>query len=185
MKEDDEKFKEILPGYEISTKGRLITNKYFKIQKEITPFIKSNGYLQVKISINGIKQHKYIHRLVAEAFIPNPDNLPEVNHKDGNKQNNNVSNLEWCTKLTNMRYVFNNEVYQLDKNNKIINKYPNCRAAAIALGKENCYSSILSCARGCQYYKTACGYKLVFVKNYEEYERNLQKNIFVFRGTKS
>ena len=58
-------------------------------------------YYQVSLWKNNKEEHKYIHRLVAEAFIPNPLNLPEVNHIDGNRQNNNVSNLEWVDSLDN------------------------------------------------------------------------------------
>lgn len=61
-------------------------------------------YYHVHLMKSGKRYAKKIHRLVAEAFIPNPDNLPQVNHKDENKHNNNVDNLEWCTALYNTRY---------------------------------------------------------------------------------
>lgn len=63
-----------------------------------------NGYLRVGISINGNLVHKRVHRLVAQTFISNPDNLPQVNHKDCNRANNCVSNLEWCDNAYNVRY---------------------------------------------------------------------------------
>ena len=61
---------------------------------------KENGYLELEI----LGKHHYIHRLVAEAFIPNPHNLPCVNHKDENKENNSVDNLEWCDYAYNANY---------------------------------------------------------------------------------
>ena len=62
------------------------------------------GYLQVALCNNGKIKHKMVYRLVAEAFIPNPDNLPQVNHKDENAFNNCVENLEWCTIEYNINY---------------------------------------------------------------------------------
>lgn len=63
------------------------------------------GYPGVKLLLSGGEKYVYIHRAVAEAFIPNPDNKPQVNHKDGNKQNSSVDNLEWCTAKENMHHA--------------------------------------------------------------------------------
>ena len=63
------------------------------------------GYLYVRLSIDGNSKHRTIHRLVAETFLPNKQNLPQINHKDGNKKNNKVSNLEWCTQKHNMQHA--------------------------------------------------------------------------------
>ena len=70
----------------------------------LKPGTNTCGYLQVSLYKNGKEKIFYVHRLVAEAFIPNPNNLPEVNHRDENKQNNSVENLEWCDRLYNVRY---------------------------------------------------------------------------------
>ena len=67
---------------------------------------KDSHYCYITLNINGKKCNKYVHRLVAETFIPNPDNLPQVNHKDGNRCNNSVSNLEWCSNIQNQIHKF-------------------------------------------------------------------------------
>lgn len=68
--------------------------------KILTPRRTKSGYCRVQLR----GRDAYIHRLVAQAFIPNPDNLPQVNHKDENKENNCVNNLEWCTQAYNNSY---------------------------------------------------------------------------------
>lgn len=65
-----------------------------------------NGYLAVNLYKDGKCKHYYIHRLVAQTFIDNPDNFREVNHKDCNKHNNNVSNLEWCSRRENLQHSY-------------------------------------------------------------------------------
>ncbi len=77
--------------YKVSNCGNVYSCKRNIILK---PSTTKNGYLRVSLCQNGIKKYFSIHRLVAEAFIPNPNNLPQVNHIDENKKNNNASNLE-------------------------------------------------------------------------------------------
>lgn len=97
------------------------------------------GYLQVRLSKNAKKKTQKVHRLVAIAFIPNPDNLPEINHKDENKTNNRVDNLEWCDRNYNMQYGKNTHlqrkpVAQYSLDGKLIRKYESIKDAAIATG---------------------------------------------------
>ena len=94
-----------IEGYEghymVDAKGNVFSLKRKKI---MTPCKSNNGYMQVHLSIDGVMKSHKIHRLVAKAFIPNPYNLPQVNHKDEDKTNNCVENLEWCTQSYNMNY---------------------------------------------------------------------------------
>lgn len=67
---------------------------------------RTSSYLVVVLSVNGKTTHPMIHRLVAEAFVPNPNGYPEVNHIDGNKLNNHASNLEWVTRSMNQKHAW-------------------------------------------------------------------------------
>lgn len=75
-----------------------------KYHKEISQRKNSDGYMQITVGKTGHRGQYRVHRMVAEAFIPNPDNLPKVNHKDNNRTNNCVDNLEWCTHVYNIQY---------------------------------------------------------------------------------
>lgn len=93
-------WKSINSTYSISSEGLVRNDVSGKI---LTPDLHHRGYFRT--SAKGVKP-RFIHRLVALAFIPNPNNLPQVNHIDGNKQNNNVSNLEWCTNRENSYHYY-------------------------------------------------------------------------------
>lgn len=103
--------------YQISNKGRvkslakeIITNNGYSVctkkygEKILKPQHNQKGYQQIGLHCDGKTSRKMIHRLVAEAFIPNPYNLPQVNHKDECKDNNVVENLEYCTNDYNHNY---------------------------------------------------------------------------------
>lgn len=79
---------------------------YYRKEKILKPSANNSDYLYIFLCKNGKKTMKTIHRLVAETFIPNPNNYEQVNHIDGNKQNNRMDNLEWCTRKHNMQEAF-------------------------------------------------------------------------------
>lgn len=94
--------------YQVSNTGKVRSLNYRRwgVVRELKPRIEKtdDGYLSVMLHKNSIGKVFKIHRLVAQAFIPNPNNYPEVNHIDENKQNNNVLNLEWCDHKYNNNY---------------------------------------------------------------------------------
>jgi hypothetical protein len=94
--------------YSVSNDGaiRLDVNHLRSKAGKILPVHKAAfGYGQVQIIVNGVRRFKYVHRLVAELFVPVIDEKIFVNHLDGNKLNNNAENLEWCTPLENVRHA--------------------------------------------------------------------------------
>jgi hypothetical protein len=100
--------------------------------------ISNKGYKKVDLSINGKRKHQTIHRMVAELYVPNPNNYPCVNHKDGNKFNNNYSNLEWITLKQNSQHsvkVLHKEVGENHSRaripNKIVSYIKRCRENSV------------------------------------------------------
>lgn len=97
------------PNYCITRSGR-VWSKHFK--RYMLGNDNGNGYKFVVLRINKKSVVRYVHRLVGEHFIPNPDGYPEINHIDHNKANNHVSNLEWCTRQMNARHSHNHADYK-------------------------------------------------------------------------
>jgi len=95
--------------YYITTEGEVYSSKQ-KTLKKLKPVINQHGYLCVVLRKEGKSINKRIHRLVALAFIENPYNLLCVNHKDGDKLNNTVGNLEWCTNSENTLHAYKNNL---------------------------------------------------------------------------
>ena len=96
--------------YKVSNKGNVYRVERIGARgrecggRTLKPAYDKDGYLKVSLCKNGMRKNKYIHRLVAEAFILNPESLPEINHIDEVKDNNNVENLEWCTREHNLNH---------------------------------------------------------------------------------
>ena len=88
--------------YIVNSDGTIYSNKSNKLLK---PQKKGRGYLGVLLRVGGKVLQRYVHRLVAEKYLPNPHNLPEVNHIDGDITNNDVSNLEWCDRQHNVDHA--------------------------------------------------------------------------------
>jgi len=144
--------------YKVSSLGRVASLERVNARGQVvSPRIKATkqnnrGYIQISLSKDGKQEYKLLHRVVAEAFIKNPNNLPQVNHKDENKNNNNIDNLEWCTNMYNRHYGTGLEraahnhnydeiacknrkhVAQKDENNCVIAVWHGLLAAAEAVG---------------------------------------------------
>ena len=96
-------------NYMVTEDGKVwseLSNKF------LSPKTKNNGYLEVALRIDGKYKMKYVHRLVAECYIDNKSNLTDVNHIDGNKTNNCVENLEWCSHEDNMKHGWENGFFK-------------------------------------------------------------------------
>lgn len=151
--------------YEVSNTGKIRRNGYLMSQHQCR-----NGYLRCKLTKNGKPKMKLLHRLVAEAFIPNPDNLPQVNHVNENKTDNRVENLEWCTCQYNINYghrkekvkakelngIRSKQVEQYTIEGELIKVYPSLNEAARQTGLK--LSNLNSCCLNKPHYKTCGGY---------------------------
>ncbi len=155
--------------YLIYEDGRVFSCKSNRFLK---PLKGSKGYLYIDIRKYSDRKSDCdaicprIHRLVAMAFIPNPDNLPQVNHIDGNKENNHVDNLEWCTNLYNTieavrlglkpKNEYHGKVYQYDLNGNFLNVFDTPKDAAKSISDKALGSNINRCIHGKR--ETAYGY---------------------------
>lgn len=146
--------------YQVSNFGR-VKNCVRKTLKTIRTSV--NGYGYVVLSKNCKQKLHLVHRLVAEAFIPNPDNLPQVNHKDENKLNNIYCNLEWCSAKYNINYgegilrrstIRSKKIYQISKDGQILRTWASANEVKRALGFSQ--GNIQQCCVGKR--KTANGY---------------------------
>lgn len=156
--------------YEVSDTGLVRSLKFGK-KRILSPGKQRDGYLAVGLHKDGIHKNLLVHRLVANAFIPNPQNLETVNHKDEDKTNNNVSNLEWMSRTDNLNYGTRNkrlaearvnnpklskQIQQLDKKTgKLLATFPSIIEAERVTGIND--GNICSCLKG--RYKSAGGYR--------------------------
>ena len=191
--------------YEVSNAGKVRSvDRYINGKNGSHSFIKGimmklqtshKGYYNVVLHKNGNHFTKAVHRLVAEAFIPNPNNLPQVNHIDTNKKNNNVSNLEWITNEDNMKHAVQHGCYnnttqkQIDHalqnqkemvekrkrpvvqllNNECVNIFPSIAEANKYLGIKHQNGHICSCCKG---RRNKCyGYQWMYLDDYEKERR--------------
>jgi hypothetical protein len=163
-----EVWRDAYKGYQVSDLGRVRSLKKKEV-KILTARKDKKGYLQVHLRIDGKDKIKRVHRLVAETFIPNPENKPQINHEDGNKENNCVSNLTWVTNGENQLHAYKNglrkkmkgkdncnaiKVLQFDLNNQFIKEWDCIKDASRELNIIDC--GISFCCKGKR--KTAGGY---------------------------
>ena len=147
------------PNYMVSNYGNVLNTK----KNKLMTIYKRKSYCLVKLSNNNIAQEKKVHRLVAQAFIPNPNGFCCVNHKDENPGNNNVENLEWCDHKYNNTYGNRTKrqgrkmqvpVLQYDKDMNLIAEYSSVNEAGAACKINPC--NISNCLSGRQ--KTSGNY---------------------------
>ena len=120
--------------YEVSNLGNIRSCGRGKVKLRKLS-VGTDGYLQIRLHYNKKQKTYGVHRLVAIAFIPNPNNLPEVNHIDKNRQNNNISNLEWLTHADNTRHSQNKKVKcYLYETNELVGTFNSLNEAELNTG---------------------------------------------------
>lgn len=164
--------------YQISNLGNVkrLAGKGCRKERLLKYHTNSDGYEIVCLSKNGICKRYKVHRLVAATFIPNPTYLQEVNHKDENKANNTVDNLEWCTKKYNINYGYGNKhrsnslVNNVYKSKPILcvelNKIFPSLAEAARFFNKNQQGNICKCLKGVR--SKALGYHWQYVEKKKE-----------------
>ncbi len=158
-----------ISGYKnyFATSGGKIYSKYNNKYLKKTPLGKYDSVCLYRDKEKG--KTLTVHRLIAKTYLPNPDNLPEVNHKDGNKRNNRLDNLEWKTRVGNVNHaresgimsVHKRAVYQMDMDGTIITKFDSIKEASIQTGIHN--RSINPVCKGKRH--TAGGYRWRYVSD--------------------
>ena len=133
--------------YAVTPEGEVYS---YKSKKFLKPKFQTKGYMQVRLIKNGEEKNYLIHRIVADAYIPNPDNLPQVDHIDNDKTHNYVNNLQWITNRDNSRKSNNKPILQYDLDGNFIREWE----CAADVGKE-VRRGIVNCLKG--RYKTAYG----------------------------
>ena len=140
--------------YQISNKGR-VKSLYNGSERILRPVIDRYGYYKIMLYNDSVRKIFSIHRLVAQAFIPNLYNKPQVNHLDENKKNNSVDNLEWATAKENSNYGSRNEkvadsrskpILQYSKSGEFIREWQGASEVERVLGINN--SHIIECCKG-------------------------------------
>lgn len=109
----------------ISRRRKNDYHSYWKDEKLMSPAPHDKGYLKIKLLKKGEAKSFFIHRIIAVAFIPNPENKPQVNHINGIKADNRIENLEWCTASDNLKHAYNTGLQPKDRNIKRISDSPN------------------------------------------------------------
>lgn len=164
--------------YQVSNLGRVrsLNYKQTKQLKELSYRVNYKGYVDVHLSKNGKSKRVVVHRLVAQTFIPNPNALPQINHIDGNKQNNNTTNLEWCNNSENQKHAYKKGLHlkkigvnhpnhkklnQYDLQGNYIKTWDYIKQASDSLNIP--HSNIVNCCR--KTYKTAGGFVWRYANN--------------------